>query len=86
MALSNSINTNVGAMVALRSLNTVSSDLAKAQDRISTGLKVIGAKDNASSFAIAQGIRAEIKASAPGSLDTSLSHAAGLIEIVACHA
>ena len=62
MALSNSINTNVGAMVALRSLNTVSSDLAKAQDRISTGLKVIGAKDNASSFAIAQGIRAEIKA------------------------
>ena len=23
---------------------------------------------------------------APGSLDTSLSHAAGLIEIVACHA
>ena len=24
--------------------------------------------------------------SAPGSLDTSLSHAAGLIEIAACHA
>jgi flagellin len=62
MALSNSINTNVGAMVALRSLNSVSSDLSSTQDRISTGLKVIGAKDNASSFAIAQGIRAEIKA------------------------
>ena len=61
MALSNSINTNVGAMVALRSLNNVSSDLSSTQDRISTGLKVIGAKDNASSFAIAQGIRAEIK-------------------------
>ena len=27
-----------------------------------------------------------IKCSAPGSLDTSLSHAAGLIEIAACHA
>ena len=26
------------------------------------------------------------KCSAPGSLDTSLSHAAGLIEIAACHA
>jgi len=61
MPLSNSINTNVGAMVALRSLNAVNTDLGKAQDRISTGLKVIGAKDDASSFAIAQGIRAEIK-------------------------
>lgn len=61
MALNNSINTNVGAMVALRSLNTVNNDLSKTQDRISTGLKVIGAKDDASSFAIAQGIRAEIK-------------------------
>ena len=27
-----------------------------------------------------------IGCSAPGSLDTSLSHAAGLIEIAACHA
>ena len=62
MALNNSINTNVGAMVALRSLNAVNNDLSKTQDRISTGLKVIGAKDDASSFAIAQGIRAEIKA------------------------
>lgn len=61
MALSNSINTNVGAMVALRSLNMVNRDLAATQDRVATGLKVIGAKDNASSFAIAQGIRAEIK-------------------------
>lgn len=61
MALNNSINTNVGAMVALRSLNAVNTDLSKTQDRISTGLKVIGAKDDASSFAIAQGIRAEIK-------------------------
>lgn len=62
MALQNSINTNVGALVALRNLNAVNTDLARAQDRVSTGLKVIGAKDDASSFAIAQGIRAEIKA------------------------
>jgi flagellin len=61
MALNNSINTNVGAMVALRSLNAVNNSLSKTQDRISTGLKVLGAKDDASSFAIAQGIRAEIK-------------------------
>jgi len=61
MPLENSINTNVGALVALRNLNLVNGDLSKTQDRVSTGLKVISAKDDASSFAIAQGIRAEIK-------------------------
>ena len=62
MAVQNSINTNLGALVALRNMNKTNSELAKTQDRISTGLKVIGAKYDASSFAIAQGIRAEIKA------------------------
>jgi flagellin len=62
MAGQNSINTNVGAMVALRNLNSTNADLAQAQDRVATGLKVIGAKDNASSFAIAQGIRGDLKA------------------------
>ena len=57
-----SINTNVGAMVALRNLSSTNEMLAKTQDRVSTGLKVIGAKDDASSFAIAQGIRADLKA------------------------
>jgi len=62
MAGQNSINTNIGAMVALRNMNVVTTELNKVQDRVSTGLKVIGAKDDASSFAIAQGLRAEIKA------------------------
>lgn len=62
MPVQNSINTNLAALVALRNMNKTNSELAKTQDRISTGLKVIGAKDDASSFAIAQGIRAEIKA------------------------
>jgi flagellin len=57
-----SINTNVGAMVALRNLSSSNEALAKTQDRVSTGLKVIGAKDDASSFAIAQGIRGDLKA------------------------
>ena len=61
MAGQNSINTNVGAMVALRNLNLTNTELTKVQDRVSTGLKVIGAKDNASTFAIAQGIRGDIK-------------------------
>ena len=62
MAIQNSINTNPSALVALRNLNATNSALAAVQDRVSTGRKVIGAADNASSFAIAQGIRAEIKA------------------------
>ena len=62
MAGSNSINTNVGALVALRNLNATNTELNKVQDRVSTGLRVIGAKDNASTFAIAQGIRGDIKA------------------------
>jgi len=58
----NSVNTNVASMVALRNLNITNDALNATQDRVSTGLKVIGAKDDASSFAIAQGIRADLKA------------------------
>jgi flagellin len=57
-----SINTNVGALIALRNLNLTNIDLEKAQDRISTGYKVIGPKDDASNFSIAQGLRADLKA------------------------
>ena len=62
MAGQNSINTNPGAFVALRSLNAINRNLDTTQNRVSTGLKVSGALDNASAFAIAQGIRAELKA------------------------
>jgi len=58
----NSINTNAAALISLQHLNSVNNKLDVAQSRVSTGLKVIGAVDNASSFAIAQGIRADIKA------------------------
>jgi len=57
----NSVNTNVGALVALQNLGVVNRRLDQVQNRVSTGLKVIGAIDNASSFAIAQGIRGDIK-------------------------
>jgi flagellin len=76
MAGQNSINTNVAALVALRSLNETNSDLAKVQDRVSTGYKVIGAKDNASAFAIAQGIRGDLKAIA--AVQQGLSQGQGL--------
>jgi flagellin len=58
MALS--VNTNVGAMVALQNLNKTTSMLEKTQLRVTTGLKVNGPKDDASTFAIAQTLRGEI--------------------------
>lgn len=79
MALSNSINTNVGALVALRNLNQTNSELGQTQDRVSTGLKVIGALDDASSFSIAQGIRSELKAI--GAVQQGLSNGRGVATV-----
>jgi flagellin len=56
--LSNSVNTNVGAMVALQNLNATNSELSRTQNRISTGFKVGSAKDNGATWAIAQNQRA----------------------------
>jgi flagellin len=56
---SNSINTNVGAMVALQNLNATNRTLSTTQNRISTGLKIGSAKDNGAIWAIAQNQRAE---------------------------
>ena len=36
----NSVNTNIGAMVALQSLNKTNDDMAVTQKRISTGMRV----------------------------------------------
>ena len=55
-----SVQTNASALVALQNLNKTNTDLAAAQDRISTGLAINNAKDNASVWAIAQGQRADV--------------------------
>lgn len=60
--LSGSVNTNVGAMIALQNLNATNADLATTQNRINTGKKVASAKDNGAIWAIAQGQRAEMGA------------------------
>jgi len=56
----NSVNTNVGAMVALENLNVTQSQLQKAQNQINTGLKIATAKDDGSTWAIAQNQRAQV--------------------------
>ena len=49
----NSVNTNVGALVALQNLNATSSELMTVQARINTGKRVASAKDNGAIWAMA---------------------------------
>ena len=58
--MSMSINTNVGAMIALQNLNRSNDELEKTQLKITTGLKINGPKDDASTYAIAQRMRGDI--------------------------
>jgi len=57
-----SVNTNVGAQVALQNLNATNASLSVTQSRINTGKSVSTAKDNGAIWAIAQGQRADIGA------------------------
>jgi flagellin len=55
----NSINTNVSAMTALQSLQQTSKDMLTTQNRISTGLRVASASDNAAYWSIATSMRSD---------------------------
>jgi flagellin len=61
MAL-NSVNTNIGAMVALQSLNMTSTQLAATQKQISTGYRVADATDDGAAYAVAQRVRSDVSA------------------------
>ncbi|WP_420566478.1 flagellin [Thalassobaculum sp.] len=76
---SNSILTNPEALVALRNLERTNTLLATTQNRVSTGLKVTGAIDDASNFAIAQGIRGDIKAL--GAISQGLNNSKGIAKV-----
>ncbi|GGZ39458.1 flagellin [Asticcacaulis endophyticus] len=78
MAL-NSVNTNVGAAIALQNLNKTNSQLATTQERINTGLKVGSAKDNGAIFAIAQSQRSEV--SALNAVSESLSRGQSVVDV-----
>lgn len=58
----NSVNTNMGAMVALQSLNRTGADMATTQKAIATGFRVADAKDDGAAFAIAQRVRSNVGA------------------------
>jgi flagellin len=55
-----SVHTNTGAMLALQYLNKTDRELQVSQTHINTGLKVATAKDDGSTFAIAQNMRGEV--------------------------
>ena len=77
--MGNSVNTNIGAMVALQNLNATQAELATTENRINTGMKVASAKDNGAIWAIAQNQRA-----ASGSLDAvkdSLQRSASTVDV-----
>ncbi len=68
-----SVHTNTAAMIALQNLNKTNEQMDGVQNRINTGLKISGAKDNAAIYAVAQGMRADI--SALGAVQTGLNRA-----------
>ena len=74
-----SVNTNIGAMVALQNLNATSSELMGTQNRISTGLKVASAKDDGAAFAIAQTQRATV--SSLDAVKDSLSRGSSVVDV-----
>jgi len=75
----NSINTNVGALVALQNLNETSRALDTAQNRVNTGKIVSTAKDNGAIFAIASNMRADM--GALNSVKNSIQRGQSVIDI-----
>ncbi|MES5044801.1 flagellin [Rhizobium nepotum] len=57
-----SILTNTSAMAALSTLRSISSDMSTTQDRISTGMRVGSASDNAAYWSIATTMRSDNQA------------------------
>jgi flagellin len=59
--MATSVNTNVGAMTAVRVLNSTNRSMEAMQSRLGSGLKVATAKDNGATYGIAQQQRSEIR-------------------------
>lgn len=74
-----SVNTNVGAMAALQSLNETGKGLAMTQNRINTGLNVASTKDDSASYTIAQTLRGDM--GGLKSVGASLSRAKSVVDV-----
>jgi flagellin len=74
-----SVNTNTGAMLALQYLNQTETQLQTTQAAINSGLKVATAKDDGSTFAIAQNMRGNV--AGYQSVSDSLNRATSVIDV-----
>ncbi len=79
--MSLSVHTNDAALIALQNLNNTSTQLQDVQNKISTGLAINSAKDNAAVWAIAQGQRADI--GSLGAVKSSLDRATSIADVAA---
>ena len=59
--MSMSVNTNIGSLNAQRNLNKSQSSLSTSMQRLSSGLRVNSAKDDAAGLAIAERMNAQVK-------------------------
>jgi flagellin len=73
----NSVNTNVGAMIALQSLNRTNTQLEMTQKKVSTGYRVSDATDDGAAYAVAQRVRSDV--SALTSANEQLGNVKGLL-------
>lgn len=74
-----SINTNYGAMTALSALRTTDRQIESTSRQLETGYRVADPFDDASVFAVAQGIRSNFKAHT--AVQSSLQQGLGLIDV-----
>ena len=75
----NSVNTNIGAQVALQSLNLTTTQLQATQKRVSTGYRVADATDDGAAFAVAQRVRSDVGALT--AVNQQLGNAKGLVGV-----
>jgi flagellin len=74
-----SVNTNIGAMAALQSLNATNKDLTTTQNRINTGFNVSSTKDDSAKYTIAQTLRSDV--AGLSAVTSSLSRAKSVTDV-----
>ena len=77
--MSMSVNTNVGAMAALQSLNETTKGMSTVQSRITTGLSVSSTKDDSAKYTIAQKLRGDL--GGLSAVTSSLSRAKSTVDV-----
>jgi len=76
-----SVNTNPAAAQAIRALNDATAEVALHQQRITTGLKVNGTKDDSASYTIAQSLRGD--ALARIAIGKNMARASSVLDVAA---